>query len=280
MASPSCRPFRESGRPTGGRPRLGHLPGDVFGALAQLGLLARELLQLALALLLRERRTGQILLASQQLVLPPRQILDPIERLGGVGLRSLAAPRRFVAGLLLALQLAIEQGRDVVVAIGIARRPGRRLVHAQLPALDVGLRLQQVIEGLHLRRQRLAGLERLERRHGAAHRIGGSGHRVFLRPQLSRGDAGLAAARIPHRGFAEGARRLLDERHQIGLRGRERADVAAGLRSARVLGTAIQFPRGDDDLALSVDQLVERAAVPGPRHRLALSERKFLLGTA
>ena len=57
----------------------------------------------------------------------------------GCGVRRPPASRSWSA----AAQLPVEQGRDVV-SISVASG-GSRLVHAQLPALDLGLRLQQVI---------------------------------------------------------------------------------------------------------------------------------------
>ena len=54
-------------------------------------------------------------------------------------------------------------------------------------------------------------------------------------------------------------------------------EVLLGLRPLRGLLAAIELPRGDDDLLLGVDEIVNGARLPRPRHRLALRERELLL---
>src|SRR5262249_17827985 len=126
---------------------------------------------------------------------------------------------------LLLLQLAVEQrGHVVVAAVVAAAVPG--LLPRHLAFLDVGLRLQQVIERLHLRRKRRRRLHRVERLGGLPHRGGGGGHVILFRQCFAgarRGGRRAAAAlsrpppRIPHRRLAERARCLFDARLQLRL---------------------------------------------------------------
>jgi hypothetical protein len=89
----------------------------VLGLLAQLGLLARQPLELALPLLWRRPPRGQLALLPAQLLLPPREVADAIGRT-----RHRFLPRRAVLGAvarlvgrpLLPLQLAVEERREVL----------------------------------------------------------------------------------------------------------------------------------------------------------------------
>src|SRR5262249_43148753 len=123
---------------------------QILGALPQLRLLARQLLELALQLFLGQLRApaGQLLLLLEQLVLPPREIANLVERALRAGILGLSGGARLVVGLLGLLQLLVEERREIVIA---ARVPGARsgLLALDVALLDVGLRLQQVVERLH-----------------------------------------------------------------------------------------------------------------------------------
>ena len=174
------------------------------------------------------------------------------------------------------LQLPVEQRRQIVVAIVVAGR-GRGLVGTELTAFDVSLRLEQVIEGLHLRGQGLVRLEGVERSHRPAHRVSRRGHRVFLRPRLAGRGHWSALPGVPHGRLAERAGRLFDVGLQIGLGTRNSANVRRGLRPFRGFRSPIELPGRDHHLPLPLDELVERAAVAGSGHRLTGGEREFLL---
>ena len=137
-----------------------HLTRELLRLLPELGLIARELFELPLQLLFGHSipLPRKLLLLLEQLVLPARQVLDLVERLAIRILSLLARGRRLVIGLLRSLQLLVEQRRDVVIPVAVPGAALARLLARNLTLLDVGLRLQQRVERLHLGRQRLAGL--------------------------------------------------------------------------------------------------------------------------
>src|SRR5262249_19975845 len=82
---------------------------------------------------------------------------------------------------------------------------------------------------------------------------------------------------IPHRRFAERARRLLDTRLQLVFRLRDRSDVLIRLGALGVLGAAIELPGRDDNFFLRGDEIVDVAGRALAGHRRALRERELLL---
>ena len=126
------------------------------------------------------------MLPPEELVLTPSEVFDGVER-AGLRVGSLRrALRGLVVGLLLAPQLLVEQRRDVEVAVGVAR-PGRRGVERHLSMPDLHLRLQQLVERLHLGRKRLARLQGLEGHDGAVHGSHRRRHGIFLGRHLAGG---------------------------------------------------------------------------------------------
>jgi hypothetical protein len=83
--------------------------------LAKPVLLARQRLELALSLLRRQARIGQLPLLAAQLLLPPRKLANAIAR--RLALRFLALfnlRTRFVVRALLALQFLVEERRQIL----------------------------------------------------------------------------------------------------------------------------------------------------------------------
>ena len=264
-----------------------HLPREILGALSQLGLLARELLDLALQLLLGHLLAvaRELLLLLEQLVLPLGELLDLVERALIRIVALLGARLRLVIGLLRLLQLSIEERRQVVVAAVVAGAAAS-LLTLDLALLHVVLRLQQMGERFHLRLQRGSGLERIERRHRLLHRRRGERHLIFFGQRLAglrtlrrrRGAASLRPPpRIPHRRLAERARRLLDAILQLRLGARHRLDVLLGFGAPGHLRAAIELERRHDDVLLRRDEVVERGAAARAGHCLARGEGELLL---
>src|SRR5439155_1524074 len=147
----------------------GHLAREIFRLTPQLELFASQFLEAPLQFLLAQLLRRERLLFSEQLVLALRQTADLVERRRNGILLLLRGVARLVVGLLRSLQLLVEQRGDVVVAIVVPRPAGAGLLSRHLALLHLGLSLEQVIERFHLRRQRIGGLERIERRHRAPH---------------------------------------------------------------------------------------------------------------
>ena len=193
-----------------------HLLRDIFRSLPQLVLIPRQRFELTLQFFRTHLLTiaREILLTSEQLVLTPREILDLVD-----GTRLLIVRRGrtlgcFVIRLLMPGQLLVEEARQVL-NIAVAAGSAACLLLLNLPLLHVGLRLQQLVEGFHLRRHGVGGLQRFERRDRMAHRRRGQRHRIFLCERLARAQdrrrrrpaaatrpaatSRRPAARIPHR---------------------------------------------------------------------------------
>ena len=263
-------------------------PRDLLELLAQLVLLACELLELTLQLGLAHLPPLELLLLLEQLVLPPRELADLVERARARLIFLLRAGRRLVIGLLRPLQLLVEERRDVVIPVVIAGAARTGLLACHLPSLHIGLRLEEMIQRFHLRRQRVCSFEGIERGHGAAHGVGGRRHLVLLGHRLA-GFEGfrrlltaasarrLASAWISHGRFPERVRGLLDARLELGLGASDRPDVLLRLCAFGRPRSTIQFPRCDDDLFLRIDEIVDRAAIARAGHRLALRHCEFLL---
>src|SRR5439155_8289600 len=130
-------------------------PRDLLELLSQLVLLARELLELTLQLGLAHLPPLELLLLLEQLVLPPRELADLVERARARLIFLLRAGRRLVIGLLRPLQLLAEERRDVVIPVVIAGAARTGLLACHLPSLHIGLRLEEMIQRFHLRRQRV-----------------------------------------------------------------------------------------------------------------------------
>ena len=118
----------------------------------------------------------QLALAAIQVLLPPREILDAIERIviRLPLLRALLDLRALlVVGPLLALQLLVEErGQILARAIAAAAAGAAGLLH-HLAAADFRLRLQQPVQRGHFMRDRVARALRAELLDGACHRFDG-----------------------------------------------------------------------------------------------------------
>ena len=252
---------------------LAHLPRQLFGLLPQLRLLAREPLEAALQFVRAQALalSGKVFLLPRELLLPPRQLAHAVERaVAAAVLTFLRALLRLVVGLLLPLQLAIEQGREILLrAVGpTGPRPVCLLPH-DLTALDFRLRAQQVVQCFHFRGQRLGGLHGVECGLRAAHRCRGAGQRVL------RGGADRIALHDARSApwIAHLCGRTLGPFLQLPLRTADRPHVLG--RTARA-GAAIQLPRRHDDVLLGGDEIVERSIAASAAARLALCRRELL----
>ena len=96
---------------------LPHAPGELFGLLAKLGLLAGQLLQLPLHLFGVQPGLGELALPAAQVFLAPGEVANAIEgavaRLTLVG-AGLDRGLRLVVGALLTLQLLVEERREIL----------------------------------------------------------------------------------------------------------------------------------------------------------------------
>ncbi len=155
---------------------------------AQLVLLAHQLLELALQLVGRQLRAREIALLAAQLFLPSRQIADPIERARAFLVVWLLFDLRpgLVVGLLLALQLAIEQVGQILTltAVPAARPP--LLCCEHLSASDLRFRLEQRVQRRHLVRDRVRRVLSSQLLDGASHRRNRVGHGIGRRLGLRR----------------------------------------------------------------------------------------------
>src|SRR5207247_6676939 len=131
-----------------------HFARQLLRFLAQLHLFAREFLQLAFQVGFAQL-PGELLLFPQKLVLPPREFANLVEQARIRVLLLLRSVSRLVIGLLRALQLLVEERRDVVVPVVVARTARARLLSGHLPPLHLGLCLEKRIERRHLGRQRV-----------------------------------------------------------------------------------------------------------------------------
>ena len=269
------------------------LLGHLLGAVAQVVLLARQAVELALALLRRQLvlAARELLLLAHEFVLTLRQLLDAVDR-GSIGVfRLLGAGLVLVVRLLVLRQLLVEQAREVFGG-AVLRLAGAGLLPLDLALAYVGLRLEEGIQRLHLVRHRIRRLQRIERVDRLAHRLRRRRHGVFLgrglthtrRIRLGRWlrassgtRAGPIASRVAHGRGAEPARRLFDAHLQLGFRLRHRPDVLLRLRPLRVARAAIELPGGDDDLLLRRHQIIElRVAAAAALRRLCLGQAELL----
>ena len=188
---------------------------------------------------------------------------------------------RLVVGLLLPLQLAIEEvGQILRLAVAVAAAAAVLLL-LDLALPDFRLRLEQRVQRRHLVRNRVGGLLRLQLLQRAGHRVDGVAHRIAGR-RLLRGrlrPRRTAAKRLPGRCGGAGARRRPPAR---------RAPFSSACASATFLMSAadrpaarpaLQVPRRADDLLLRRDQPFELlAAGAGPIAWLCAREYSSLNG--
>lgn len=151
-----------------------HLPGQRFHLPLKLLLLAREALQLSFTFL--GLLAGRLLLLPVQLLLTPREIANAIEQLLVVPLLLilplLDLRALFVIGLLLALEFLVEQGGQIL-RVPVAHAAASRLLLCDLAAPDLGLRLEQPLQGRHLVGYRVTRPVRRELLDRAGHRVDG-----------------------------------------------------------------------------------------------------------
>ena len=253
-----------------------HLLGKLFGLPPQLGLVAREPLETALHFLLVHLLAiaRQVVLLTGQRFLPPRQRTHFFEQLvARVGLALFHALRRLVVGLLLPLQLAIEQRREILL---VAVRPAAAavgLLARDLAALDLGFGPQQMVQRLHLGWQRLVGLHRVERPLGARHRLRRRQQRRLLVLRAANDGARPPAPPAPSicacRPAVSARRRSADcARPSVLTSAADTPGVGAGR-------SALKLPGADDDVLLLADQVVDLLPA-GARHGLALRHRELV----
>ena len=204
-----------------------HLLGKLLRFLLQPLLLARQAIQPALRLFGTDLRSlaRQLLLLAREVVLPAGQLPNLVERRLTLGrfLARLDAVLLLVIGLL-AHQLLIEERRQVLVATATAAAATLTgLLPRQLATTDLRLRLQQLVERLHLVGDRAARVELLELRHGSIHRFAGRLQRHGRRLGLRRLDASAPARRRRRRRGV--GRLLLQLVAYFGLRPSHRPDV-------------------------------------------------------
>src|SRR5207342_973372 len=83
---------------------------------------------------------------------------------------------------------------------------------------------------------------------------------------------------IAHRALPEGAPGLLDPRFQLTFRLADGLNILLGPCAIGCARSPIQFPRGDDDLLLRRDEIVQLLVALSAAHGgLALGERELLL---
>src|SRR5260221_6570661 len=251
--------------------RLFHLPPQLF-------LLSRQLFELTLHLFRGQAALREVALLPAQLFLPAREVLDLVERAvgpGPLGLR-LDLGLGFVAVLRLALQLAIEQVRQILsLAIAVASdAPLLLLLH--LTVADVGLRLEQGVQRRHLVRNRVGGLLRLQLLERAAHRVDGVAHRIAgrrVRTRRPRQDLQWRFLTNPA-ALPRGAGRLLGAPLQLRLRVGDVLDVGPRPPGRRA---PLEVPRRADDFLLRRDQSFHLLGGARRHSRLALRQRVLLV---